>query len=465
MKAGRRLVRFVGRLLLLLSLAPWPALAGSQLPCSEPRVFQGAAVNAFVLPFRYVGNQPTPELLQASRQISALVHFEILYGMLKYGAVGGTDLVAVPGRLCDVDEVVDRVTRGSGPGVMRPGQTLVLVWGRLYEEGEQLYLQSYLRFLRQGASGPERETLRVALAGGSTALELRGGLPVQAIAFPPRRIGRADLARVAADFRTAMVVRPVKDMNAPGQSIDFVAERPFPYGITRAEGDWMWIQPMAGGPAGWVRARQNEAAGAERESSLQRWMPELAFVDAAAGFMRLRAGSGLAGAARERALAAIDAGLARFERAFEGHSEGGEAGAALGLGRAMQGFARWDAGPGTAAAAARAQAAELFAQARSRMPEYAAARNLAAITRPLLRAPAEAAPGPMLDARSLDRLARELTGALALDPADAQALENMDRVYRVYATRRDWSPFDSEELAARRAVIQANRPQQPARNW
>lgn len=55
------------------ALAPRAASAGDTRPCSEPAVFQGAAVNSFVLPYRYVGNRPTAELEQASRQIAALV--------------------------------------------------------------------------------------------------------------------------------------------------------------------------------------------------------------------------------------------------------------------------------------------------------------------------------------------------------------------------------------------------------
>lgn len=429
--------------LLLAGLAA-AAQAGSQLPCSEPRVFQGAAVNSFVLPFRYVGNQPTAELLRASRQISALVHFEILFGLLKHGAVGGTDLVAVPGLVCDVDTVIGQVTRGGGPGSLRPGQTLVLTWGRLFEQGDELYVQTYVRFLRQGSGRPEREALQVALAGDGTKLDLVGNLPAQAITFPPRRITRQDLTRIADEFRAAMVVRPVKDMNVAGQSIDFAPERPFPYGVTRAEGDWMWIEPMAGGPKGWVRARTG-GDGQPGEWSLQRWLPELAYVDAVAGFMRLRAGAAFGAAPRERTRAAIDGALQRYEQAVDAD----DAPAAYGLARAMQGFLDWGARPEQ-----RTQAAQRFAEARKLMPEYAAARNLAAVTRPLLA-------GDVLDGPVTARLVRELNGALALDPGDRTVLDNMERVYKVYTARRDWSPYDPEAVAQRLATVQATRARAP----
>src|SRR5262245_58030923 len=95
-------------LLAVAATATMPAHAGSVLPCSQARVFRGAALNTFVLPYRYVGEHQTPELLQASRQIAALVHFEILFELLKYGDVGGTDLVVRPGEICDVDVVVEQ---------------------------------------------------------------------------------------------------------------------------------------------------------------------------------------------------------------------------------------------------------------------------------------------------------------------------------------------------------------------
>jgi hypothetical protein len=429
-------------LLALAAIAAMPAYAGSMLPCSQARVFTGAALNSFVLPYRYVGERATPELLQASRQISALVHFEILFNLLKYGGVGGTDLVAPPGEICDVDFVVSQVSGDKGPGSLVNGQTLLITWGRLFEEGDQLYIQSYLRFFRQGPKGPMPETLAVHLAGAGSGLNLSATLPAQAIAFAPRRISRADLARVTEEFKRAMVVRPQKDLNVPGQSIDFRHEVAFPYGVTRAEGDWMWLQPLTSvGPAGWVRARVRDSDEAG-SWSLRRWLPELDYVDAVASFMRLRAGSPpFARYSPERARDAFDAGMRRFEAAVPA----AEAPAAYGLARALRGFMQWEADTSNEG---RAKAAELFKEAQADMPEYAAARNLAAVTRPL-RA------GATFDAPSSARLGSELVGALALAPGDAVVLDNLQRVYKLYADRPQLSPFDAREVKQRQQVIKA----------
>lgn len=421
----------------LALLLPLVAQGGQQRPIDDPAVFEGAAVNSFVLPYRYVGSDRTPELDLASRQISGLVHFEILFSLLKYGDVGGSDLVAAPGSVFNVDEVIERVTKDVGPGVLRPGRVLVVTWGRLFEQGDQLYVQSYLRFMRRGEKELVPETISVQLAGADARLELAAALPAQSIAFPPRRISKKDLARVDAEFRRSMVVRQERSLDAPGQSIDFGAGDSFPYSIMRAEGEWIWIEPMRDGPKGWVRARIGDHGGPD-SFSLQRWLPELAYVDAIAGFMRLRGGVEGAGAASMRA--SISDGFTRFERAVSAE----EARAPYGLARAVQGFVAWDLGDPKN----RADAARLFAEARALMPEYADARNLAAVTQPLLDAKG-------LDKASAATLGRDLAGALALDPDDTVVLGNLERVYTVFAAQPTLSPFTQEELSRRMAVVRA----------
>jgi hypothetical protein len=269
---------FLGLLLLCLSGG---ARAGEMRPCTDPTVFEGAALNALILPYRVDGPPPSQALQAASRQISALVHLEVLMGLLKYGSVGAKDLLAVPGRVCDVEQVLAQVTQAGGRGALRQGQVLLLVWGRLFEQQGELYVQSYLRFLRQGRSGPEPELLNFSVQKEQSRLVLAAGLPSQALAFSPRRISRAELARVDSEFRQAMVLRERPEANAPGRSINFSPDSSFPYWVADARGDWMLIKPMQGGPAGWVRVRGQGEDG-DAPWSLRRWLPELAYVDAVA---------------------------------------------------------------------------------------------------------------------------------------------------------------------------------------
>jgi hypothetical protein len=428
---------------LILLLKPLSAFAGQQVPCSKPVVFQGAIVNSLVLPYRYVGPMPTAELDRASREIAGLVHFEILYSLLKYGSVGGTDLVAKRGEVCDVDRVIEEVIHPDGAGTLLPGRMLIVTWGRLFEQGDQLYLQSYLRFLQGGKQGPVFETNTIRLQVDETPLPLVAALPTQALAFPPRQISKADLAKVKEEFDRAMVVRSEPSLNVTGDSIDFKPDTTFPYYITKVQGDWMWIEPMLGGPKGWVRAR-TDSNGKSAPWSLQRWLPELAYIDAIAGFMRLRVREGmtpdLAGSLRK----SITNGFSIFEQAVPQR----EAPVAYGLARAVQGFVALDLDKD---AKGQAKAAQLFAEARALMPDYASARNLAAITQSL-----DEEKG-ILDTKSAARLNRELVGALALDPGNLIVLNNLEKTYNLYASQPKLSPFSAQDLSHRITVLNAVR--------
>ena len=424
---------------ILLSVCTWTlaglSQAGGTEPCDYASVFEHAALNAFVLPYRVDVAQPTPDLQLAGRQISALVHLEVLMSLLKYSSIGAKDLLAQPGQVCDVDKVLARVSQPGKPGSLRRGQGLLMVWGRLFEQQGELYVQSYLRFVRQGATGPQPELLQFNAGAGDAQLKLSAGLPTQALAFAPRRISRAELARVDREFRQAMVLRPAPDAAAQGRSIDFSPHQAFSFTISEARGDWMLIKPTGGGPGGWVKAR-SQADDAAEQWSLQRWLPELAYVDGVAGFVRGRVG-GLSETAAAGAARAMERGLARYERAVPAEL----APAAWGLAAALRGWQAWERGQ-------REEGAALFAQAQGQLPAYAGARQLAAVAR-------LAAGRQALDGEATARFSRELMAALALAPQEGQVLRNMAQLYAVYEKKPEWCPFPPAELPERMAILQA----------
>jgi hypothetical protein len=240
-----------------------------------------------------------------------------------------------------------------------------------------------------------------------------------------------------------MVVRKEPRTDAPGRSIDFDPWKVFPYYVTKSSGDWIYIKSMSGGPEGWVRAREDDAPGSV---SLARLMPELSYVDAVAGFMRLRAHESPEFKATPAQVAgwtsAIESRFARFER-MENKLD---ASSPIGLADAIRGFVLWAASPPD-----RAAAAQLFDESRSMMPDYGAARNLAAVTRPLL------GDSSSIDGPGAARLSKELLGALALDPRNDVVLGNLDRLYRVFTDRPVLSPFGAAELASRMAAVKVAR--------
>lgn len=427
-------------------LAPGAARAGGVEPCEYASVFSGAALNLLVLPYRYeaprlggegAGTRVPQELERASQQLASLVHLELLMGLLKYGSIGAKHLQAMPGELCDVDKVLTQIGRPGGSGALKPGQSAVLVWGRLFEQGGQFYLQSYLRFVRQGPQGPVEERLGFELAPGLGRLE--AGLPAQALALAPRRITREELARVDRDFRQAMQLRSEPRSEAPGRSIEFQPQQAFAYWVTGTRGDWMQLQPMAGGPAGWVQVRGGDEAGAPAWS-LQRWLPELAFMDAVSGFMRLRAAGPMEAAERRRTERAIERGLQRYEQALSAD----QAPLAWGLAAALRGWLAWEAGQREAALAQ-------FERSRALMPDYAGARQLVALARASLA-------GPELGEAGSARLSRELMAALALAPDRPELLGNLERLLDFFGRRPEWSPYPAEQLGQRQEILRAAPP-------
>ncbi|MCX2860830.1 hypothetical protein OOZ63_03145 [Paucibacter sp. PLA-PC-4] len=417
----------------LLAVLAGPARSAGMEPCSYASVFEGAALNALVLPYQAEtrdGRAPPPELQLASRQIAALVHLEVLMGLLKYPSIGAKHLWAEPGEVCDVDVIIGRITRAGAAGALRPGQGAVLVWGRLFEQAGEFYLQSYLRFVRQGGEG----------SGGSEQLwfkngplQLRGSLPTQAIAFAPRRISRAELAQVDRDFRQAMVLRPRPERSAAGRAIEFSPHQALAFWVSEVRGEWLKLQSQQGGPGGWVHVTSQPQAA----WSLQRWLPELAYVDAVSAFVRLRV-DGLTAAQRTRTAALMELGLSRYERAVPADLAPG----AWGLASALRGWQAWEQGRYEAALA-------LFELAQAQLPAYAGARQLAALARVAVSPEA-------LNADSAARLSRELMAALALAPDNGLLLGNLERLYAFYEQQRpDWSPFEPEALRERQLIVRA----------
>jgi hypothetical protein len=330
-----------------------------------------------------------------------------------------------------VEEVLLRVSRGGVQGgTLAPGQAVLAIWGRLFEQDGELFVQTYLRFARQGADGqglvPERIGLHWAGA------ELQAGLPMQALAFAPRRITLADLARIDAACRDALRVRPTPDAASPGVEIGASARQSFPYWITESRGDWLRLEPMRPGlPTGWVRARAGEG---QPDWSLSRWLPELAYAEAVAGWLRLQVG-GVQDAERARLARGVDAALARYEAAVPAD----QAPTAWGLAAALRGHLAWTQGDRRAAAA-------LFTTAKERLPASAAAANLAALS---------SLSGQPGNPDNAQRLGRSLLGALAMAPQDATLRANLAALYRVYADKPGWSPFGAAELAQRQKVLLA----------
>ncbi len=410
------------------------ASAGGRLPCEEARVFSDAAVNALVLPYRYEARTRFDEK-SAGARLAALIQQETLFSMLKYGSVGATELISERGDVCDVRNVLSRITREN---TLRTGRGLAIIWGRIYEEDSQLYVQSYIRFLRRD----EQETIQINLSiPGNQTLQFNASLPAQATALIPRRLTQNDLAEIERRSAQTLILRREARDNAPGKSLGASTPEPLTYGVVGVKGEWMQIRSYVSGETGWVRARfENEGW------ALRRFLPELGYLDGVIAYLRLRTASRVPLTNDpKRIYGWMESAFASYEAAVGK----GAVPEATGLAKAMTGLVLWTQPALAASANARSRAAQLFRDAVEGMPASPDAHVLAAVTSPFLT------PGATADKAALVQVDRGLLGAVAVDPRNTSALDNLERLYQFASRNASVAPYGLEELQTRLAVIKA----------
>lgn len=431
-----------GAVVASLAAGASPAGAGvANVPCRTPFVFRDAAVNVVVLPYESAAEIGSSAGL--GTRLAGLLQLQALRSIAKLGSVGAVQMV---GGDCDADLVVDRLL-GKQPGAeatLRPGNGLVVVWGRLYSREGSVFLQTYCRFLRAGLD--ERLEL---MAGGRP---FSGQLSAQAFACAPRKVTTEDLRSFEQQFYRSMVVRQEPDEKASGTPMP---PEPVPYWITDVRQDWMRIDSQRGGLRGWVRL-----SGEHDPWSLARWMPELAYVEGIAGYLRYRISAKESGRAAASWIDEVDRALAEYERSLEPPPG---APAATGLRPAgwrtavasavqLQLRGMLSATKVDATAADRDAALDLFDRARALVPHDGNARNLAAMMR-LSRA-LDGADGGV----SAKATAEELLQALGTDPANPLLLDNLESAYEVLlaqpGTPASLTGRERQDVSERLATIQ-----------
>jgi hypothetical protein len=424
-----------GALLLvaLVLLAPARGFAiAVQVPCDAPSVFSDAALNVVVLPYSQPATLRNADA-RAGRQLASLVELEAMLSVVKFGSVGLVQLVG--DQRCTPEAVLDKLL-GRVKGAreqLKPGNALVLVWGRIFESGGALYLQSYLRFLRRGT-----------LEGFSLSLEGRpliGRLTSQALGCPPRKVTLDDIAAISQQFASATLLRTSPEMGAAFVPIPDDGG-PYSFRITEVRGDWVQLEPMADErrlPRGWVRARSDDP-----QWPLRRRMPEMGLVEGIGGYLAAR----VATKASPATFDAADAALAQYlERWKDGAllSADDAAGSGMALAVAipaqLRGFIALMRG--TLSTSALAAAGAHFERAAGVAPFSSDARNLAVVARLALafRQPASGQPA--------SRFVDDLIAAASAQPDNPVVLANLGTVYDLVLAPKAGSPLLSATGAQR----------------
>jgi hypothetical protein len=406
------------------------AEAGMVASLDEPAVFPDAALNVVVLPYQTDKAVGRP-LGGPARELGLLLQLDSLLTLGRYGGFGTVYLHSRgdgedPPEESVEDQLLDRKP-GAG-AVVQPGQALIVVWGRIYQEGPDIYLQTYLRFLRRGKVDGIERWLASRLGGGV----FRARTPVEAINFPPRRLTETDLLQIEREFQKGARVYARPSEDAPSEPLPVTSREPVAFGVDRVEGDWLQVSGASIGTGKWLKARVDP-----REWPLRRRMPELDFLDAIAGYLQYRVAADGPGRRMEAIPRWVEESLTRYrESSGEG---GGAAPVPEALGKILLGNLQMLAG--------HPEAAEpLYRQAAVLLPYSADAPSLGALARLAQIRDADLA----RDAGSLEGVWRE---ALALEPANLDVLGDLATLYGLQLRKGGATGASREDLLKKLAAV------------
>jgi hypothetical protein len=429
---------FAGVLMLatLAAGAGREARAGMLAACEEPFGFAGP-VQVFVLQY---GFEPSAleidqRLVETARRLSYLIQLDVLAND-SYGSIASILLQEEQSGSCLAGQVQNRLL---GSGALQPGQAVAIEWGRIYREGDDVLVQTYLRFLRVDPHERRFADERFAVALSDPAARLEGSLPTQSIAFPPRRLSAEQLDRIDADWREAARLYDRPDASGRGRELPSPDER-FAYLVREMTADgWLGVELSQGGGRGWLKADPQVGR------SLRQLLPELHFVEGVIGYLSYRQ------AADGRGFPVPPAPwmLERIERHFSRYLDAPGEASALAL--TLLGSLRAFATPDRTAAGL-----ELLREALRQQPEDGKLRNLVAMAE-LRQCCAGDGTGS-----SLKQIPQMLLAGLAVDPNNAELLANLQATYAWLAGQPAGSDGNRGVLATGVVRVNANLRAEPS---
>lgn len=290
--------------------------------CTAPFVFSDADVNVVVLPYRSAADPHSP-LGQIGQQLALLIKLEVFSHILDYGSVGAVQM-EVPFHVDNVDSCEPRLVMqqvlGQAPGAVAQitqGRGMVCVWGILYEEQDDVVVQTYVRYLRRGTS--ERVISKI---GG---FDFRVEPNMETVVFAPRLVSKDTLSAMQRAFTQADFVRTAPLDDAPGEPLPRQVQKCFGCGeniptafqVLEKKSHWIRVRwqdtRLKKVREGWIHSGETVSG-----QPLDQILPELSFTEGVVGYLHLR----IADARRER-LSKAQISLARQQfQSFLDHSEG-----------------------------------------------------------------------------------------------------------------------------------------------
>jgi hypothetical protein len=238
------------------------ARAGMQSPCDDPTVLSGAAVQVFIFPYESERN-----LTPKGRALATLMQRHVLFAALKYPSIGVAELTESTSK-CRFEPVAARVRSR-----LKPGQTAIFLYGRVFEQGPNIYLKSSVSI----ATAAELKEIRWPLVPGGPVITT--ATPSEVQGFSPRTIPLSFLERLEPSQQKARRVHRQPSEQSPFEDLPGDPDARFTYLVLGTQGDWMQVRVLPFGVEGWVPAHAL-ATGDELKGEF----PELYFVDALVGY-------------------------------------------------------------------------------------------------------------------------------------------------------------------------------------
>ena len=438
MKCARSLVSAV--IVSVICLAPSPfARAGAMSSCAgAPFAFKGADLNMVILPYFQVGAS-THGLNELGLQLALLVKLESLYRAMEYER-WGIVLLAGEKEECKQERIANDLLKTQ----IGQGKQLVMVWGKIYQQDEDVYVQTFARAYRNSIPDAPVEGANFGLQIGDRNFE--GRIAVEEYAFPPERVPIQMMQDIAANFRKAIFLYSSPNLDSPKRRIpidDFLKCYQCPDALAFT---------VLGRTGGWVEVRTNKnehgylAAHLDSGGSLSQEMPEVSFLQGFMGYALYvhQLPPGQRRQSSERLQVARQALLDYAAREVSAQEPETKAAALQLIGTIDFSLGKEDVG-------------SQFDSAYQLVPYSSDARNLAAMLRVYS---AYNSPGSKLQPA---KMAEDFVAAAALDPHNGLALSNLQSFYELIAEPAIQSRVDSdfaippEQIHAQIAKVRAIR--------
>jgi hypothetical protein len=373
-------------------------------------------VQVFVLPYRAEG-----ALTPKGRQLATILQRHVLYAALKYPSIAVEELTGDPQR-CTYDAASARIVAR-----LKPGQSAVFLWGRVFEQDQRIRLQDSAAFVTAGR--PDILTWSIP---ASEPIQTTASLPADPVMFAPRIIPLNLLERLEPAQRRARRLHATPDEASSFVEIPDDPEARFGYQVLEAKEGWMHVRLFPAPAEGWIPAHALAAA-----ENLKGTFPELFFIDGAIGYLELAAGG------NDALLKPTLTSLGRYLELTSGRAESD----ARVLATVLQGSAVLRSTPGTGWSTSQLQRAQQF---------YAKARELAptsTVANTFFLACGSALCARQACDEGSDALHAAFLSALAQDPTSGEVIENLNSFYRAAENGTIKVAVPAEKIAEQRTVI------------